>query len=174
MTVLELVCALGHVQLLEHFFKKLYVRHDRDFCLRKHQKSVDQQKFIFVPLLKRDEQTLNALLELTNLWTLQDLKDIMLLCKQLKWSEGLEITLRSKSCHRQFLTIPHTEQNQFLHYVTQIPYQQIDDVDAECETTSLEQDARKDIQVTVNGKKVVEQQELNPQEQRQHATTKTG
>ena len=88
-----------------------------------------------MPLLKRDEQTLNALLELTNLWTLQDMKDILHLCKQMKWAEGLEVTLKSKSCHRQFLTIPHTEQNEFLHYVTKITYQQIDDVDAEDEAT---------------------------------------
>lgn len=44
-------------------------------------KSIDEQKFIFIPILKRDEETLATLLELTNLWTIQDLKDIMLLCK---------------------------------------------------------------------------------------------
>ena len=67
-----------------------------------------------MPILNRDEVTLKKLLELTNLWTLRDLMDIMLLCKQMKWYEGVETVLRSKSCQRQYLTIPHTNQNEFL------------------------------------------------------------
>ena len=53
-----------------------------------------------MPILKRDESTLAALLELTNLWSLQDMCDILLFCKQMKWTEGIETVLKSKACHR--------------------------------------------------------------------------
>ena len=70
------------------------------------------------------------------------MSDILLFCKQMKWTEGIETVLKSKACHRQYLTIPHTSQNQFLHYVTQIPYQQIDDVAEDDEASTLESVAR--------------------------------
>lgn len=125
------------------------MRNSRDFVSERHSKSISEQKFIFVPLIKRDEQTVATLLQMTNLWSLQDLKDMMLLCKQLKWAEGIEIILRSKSCHRQYLTIPHTSQNLFLHYVSKIPYQLIDDIEANDESTMIELSRKGGLQITV-------------------------
>ena len=156
MTILEIICVLGHQSILQYLLKDLQVRHNRDFCQDRHSRSIDQQKFVFVPILKKDEQTLAALLELTNLWTLQDLCDMMLLCKQMKWAEGIETVLRSKSCHRQYLTVPNWIQNQFLNYVTKIPYQQIDDVEDDDEATAIEATAKQDIRVTADGKKILE------------------
>ena len=46
--------------------------------------------------------------------------------------------------------------------MTQIPYQEIDDVAEDDEATTLESVARQDLKITVNGKKVVEQQVMNP------------
>ena len=86
--------------MLECLLKESFVRHERDFCKNRNSKSIHEQNFIFVPILQRDEMALKLLLELTNLWTLNDLKDIMLLCKQMKWAEGIEVVLKSKSCHR--------------------------------------------------------------------------
>ena len=53
----------------------------------------------------------------------------------MKWFEGIEIVLKSKSCHRQYLTIPHTEQNIFLQSVTDMPFLLMDVNDAEDSST---------------------------------------
>lgn len=97
--MLEVVCCLQHRKLLDFLVKELCIQNDRDFVRSRHTKALFEQKFVYVPILKRDEITLGTLLELTNLWTLQDLQDIMLLCKQMKWEEGIETVLKSKSCH---------------------------------------------------------------------------
>mmetsp|Transcript_6917 Transcript_6917/g.8286 ORF Transcript_6917/g.8286 Transcript_6917/m.8286 type:complete len:110 (+) Transcript_6917:1296-1625(+) len=109
MTIFELACCMKHHKLLDMLIRGLGVRHERDFTRDRASKQIHEQIFVFVPILNRDETTLQKLLELTNLWTLRDLHDIMLFCKQLKWFEGIEVVLKSKSCHRQYLTIPHTE-----------------------------------------------------------------
>ena len=135
MNMLELTCTLGHHKLLDYMLRDQCIRHDRDFTSQRHAKSVNEQKFIFIPILRRDDDTLATLLEMSNLWSLQDLQDIMQLCKQMKWAEGIETTLKSKSSHRQYMTIPFTSQNIFLHYVTGIPYQMMDDVGEDDEST---------------------------------------
>ena len=55
MTILEIICVLGHQSLLQYLLKDLQVRHNRDFCQDRHARSINQQKFVFVPILKRDE-----------------------------------------------------------------------------------------------------------------------
>ena len=81
MTLFEVICLLRHQNLLDHLIKELVVRHNRDFTKNRSSKAIHEQNFVFLPILNRDEVTLAKLLELTNLWTLQDLQDIMLLCK---------------------------------------------------------------------------------------------
>ena len=109
-----------------------------------------------MPILNRDDVTLAKLLDLTNLWSLQDLQDIMLLCKQMKWSEGIETVLKSKSCHRQYLTIPHTSQNVFLQYVTNLPYQMMDDLSEDDSTEASASLQKNTLRVLVDGKKITE------------------
>jgi len=161
MSLVELVCCLKHHKLLDFLFKELYVRHARDFSENRRQKQLHEQNFVFVPILNRDEVTLGKLLELTSLWTLQELQDVMLLCKHMKWSEGVETVLRSKACHRLYLAIPHTTQNVFLQFVTNLPYQLIDELDDGDDAT------RESLRVTIAAKKISGQQIMNPQEQAQ-------
>ena len=108
MNLLEIACIKQHYKLMHFMIKDLVVRHGRDFGLRRSDLHVTEQNFIFLPILRRDETTLETLLGLTNMWSMEQLKDIMVLCKQMKWHEGIQIVLKSKSCHRQYLTIPHT------------------------------------------------------------------
>ena len=63
------------------------LRTNRDF--RAHHQMIHDMQFIFVPILKKNSQMLKELLQISNLWTLEDMKDIMVLCKQAKWSEGI-------------------------------------------------------------------------------------
>ena len=41
MSILELVCVLGHQQLLQYLLKDLQVRHNRDFSVDRHSRSID-------------------------------------------------------------------------------------------------------------------------------------
>ena len=107
MTVFEIACCLQKPDLVKLLISAPFcVRHDRDITTRRGQKQLHEQMFIFAPMVNRDEATFKELLELSNLWTLRDMHDLMFFCKQLKWFEGIEIVLKSKSCRRQYLTIP--------------------------------------------------------------------
>ena len=122
MTIFEVACCLQKVNVLRMLINDFGVRHERDITSLRSQKQLHEQAFIFVPLVNRDEDTMRELLELSNLWTMRDLHDLMFFSKQLKWFVGIEIILKSKSCRRQYLTIPHTEQNAFLHQVADLPF----------------------------------------------------
>jgi hypothetical protein len=100
------------------------LRNKRDFCAN-HQMIQDTHA-VFVPILKKQGLMLRELLEISNLWTLEDLKDMMVLCKQAKWSEGISIILQSKAMHRNFLAMHHIDQNIFLHDTVRLPYELLD------------------------------------------------
>lgn len=123
-TMLEIVCTLGNLTLFDYLTKTLRLRHARDFRSDQGQiQFVSQQYFVYLPLLRRDEKFVTELLELTNLWTLGQLEDMALICRQLKWSKGINAVLSSKSCKRQYLTMPHTSQNLFLRYIMKLPFE---------------------------------------------------
>jgi hypothetical protein len=71
------------------------------------------------------------LLDITTLWTLDDLKDMIGLCKQAKWAEGISIILQSKAMHRKYLAMHNVDQNAFLHQMIVIPYEILDSNDFE-------------------------------------------
>ena len=73
MTMIEVICCLQHRKLLDFLVKELGITHSRDFVRNRQAKALNEQKFVYMPILKRDEATLATLLELINLWTLQDL-----------------------------------------------------------------------------------------------------
>ena len=104
--------------------KEMNLRNKRDFCAN-HQMIQDTHA-VFVPILKKQGLMLRELLEISNLWTLEDLKDMMVLCKQAKWSEGISIILQSKAMHRNFLAMHHIDQNIFLHDTVRLPYELLD------------------------------------------------
>ena len=96
--------------------------------------------FAFVPILKKNAVMLRELLEISNLWSLADLRDIMVLCKQAKWAEGISIVLQSKAMHRNFLAMHHVDQNQFLHETIMLPYELLDS--NEYEMAQMDDDER--------------------------------
>ena len=65
------------------------------------------------------------LLALPNLWTLQQLEDLMQLSKQMRWSRGIEVILESKSCQRIFTSLSHTVQNIFCRRALKLPYEKL-------------------------------------------------
>ena len=113
MNLLEIACIKQHYKLQDFLVNQMLVRHERDFGIRRGDLQISEQNFVYLPILRRDEGTLTTLLELTNLWSMDQLKDIMILCKHMKWHEGISIVLKSKSCCRQYLTIAHQNQNIF-------------------------------------------------------------
>lgn len=100
------------------------LRNKRDF--RADHKMIHEMHFVFVPILKRNAQMLSELLEIMNMWSLDDLKDIMVLCKQAKWADGISIVLQSKAMRRQFLSMHNVDQNLFLNDTVMIPYELLD------------------------------------------------
>ena len=106
MNVVEIACCLGNQNILNVLLDEKVVKHERDFSINRLKRNIFQQNFVLIPILKRDEQTLAKLLDLTNLWQLQDMNQIILLCKQVKWPAGIEIVLKSKSCKMLYEALP--------------------------------------------------------------------
>ena len=75
----------------------------------------------------------------------------------MKWFHGVEVVLKSKSAHRQYLTIDHQNQNLFLQYVTKLPYQIMDVIPEEDEASTMESALRGSTRITINKKLVTEQ-----------------
>ena len=100
MSLLEVACCTQRMKVVQMMTETLNMRNSRDFIDDRRNKSIQEQRFIFIPILNRDAETLQTLMELSNIWSMQDIQDIMSFCKQVKWPRGVEIVLESKSCTR--------------------------------------------------------------------------
>jgi hypothetical protein len=70
---------------------------------------IHDQHFVYIPILKKNALIVRELLQISSLWTMDDLVDMMVLCKQAKWAEGITIVLQSKAMHRNFLALTHVD-----------------------------------------------------------------
>ena len=127
MSMLEIACCARKTKIFKFMTELLNMRKSRDFLVDRRNKWIQEQRFVFIPILNRDEHIFEGLLELSNIWSVQDLQDLMLFCKQAKWIRGVEIVLQSKSCTRQFLCLDHVEQNRFCHKALQLAYELTDE-----------------------------------------------
>ena len=61
--------------------------------------------FIFVPIVKKYSGILEILLNLSCLWSPEDLSQIIQFLKQAKWIEGLSIFFESNSVKQYFVQL---------------------------------------------------------------------
>lgn len=80
LSVLQLACMLGQQDIFSFLVNDMNLRNKRDFSARK-QTMIHEKPFIFVPILKKHAAMLKELLNIPTLWTLEDLKDMIVLCK---------------------------------------------------------------------------------------------
>ena len=130
MNILELACVFGYHDIFMFLVKDMNLRNARDFLKRENSMIHDQQ-FVYIPILKKNALIVRELLQISSLWTMDDLVDMMVLCKQAKWAEGITIVLQSKAMHRNFLALTHVDQNLFLHDTVKLSYELLDSNDYE-------------------------------------------
>ena len=58
---------------------------------------IQNMTFLYVPALKKDLQSFEVALNYINCLTREDVRDLLLLLKQINWTEGIEAALKSKS-----------------------------------------------------------------------------
>jgi hypothetical protein len=93
MSMLEIACCTRKTKIFKFMTELLNMRKSRDFLVDRRNKWIQEQRFVFIPILNRDDHIFEGLLELSNIWSMQDLQDLMLFCKQAKWVRGVEIVL---------------------------------------------------------------------------------
>jgi len=58
---------------------------------------VEDMRFIYVPVLKKDISTFEVALNYIKFLTKQDVSDLLYLLKQVAWTAGIEAALKSKA-----------------------------------------------------------------------------
>ena len=79
MNPLELACVRGHASLLSYLVNECNYRSRSEF--QKEFGPIESMPFIFVPLLQKNGEIMEILLNISTLWTLEDLKNIFLFMK---------------------------------------------------------------------------------------------
>ena len=77
----------------------------------------------------------------------------MMCCKQVKWPRGVELTLQSNACVRQYLTVSHEEQNKFLHKALNLPFELTDEEMPGADLSTMADEQRTAIPITQNGQR---------------------
>ena len=133
--MLECSCVLDNdKRVFKYLTEEVYVKHSRDFNVNRANLRIHEQSFIFIPFLRKKWSIVKDILALYNLWSMKQLEDLMLLGKQLKWSQGIELVLDSRSCQRLYMNLPHTAQNVFCSRLLRLPYEKIHSNDEDEET----------------------------------------
>ena len=70
MSMMECICVFDKKKLLKYMIEELHLCHSRDFGIRRGNKRINEQYFIFVPMLRKEMGMCIDLLALPNLWTL--------------------------------------------------------------------------------------------------------
>ena len=134
--MLECSCVLDNdKKVFKYLTEEVHVKHSRDFNVDRANLRIHEQSFIFIPFLRKKWSIVKDVLALYNLWSMKQLEDLMLLSKQIKWSQGIEQVLDSISCQRLYMNLPPTAQNVFCSRLLRLPYEKIHSNDEDEETT---------------------------------------
>jgi len=93
-----------------------------DFCPDYENLKLEEMNFIFKPLVQRRTEVVEVLLSLPNLWSYEELVQISIFLKQLKWKKGFEIFFRSPAVTQQFKTIDLPDRFKFIRNSMMLPY----------------------------------------------------
>jgi len=100
MNPIELACVRGHSELLTYYINELNIQTKVEFNVNYETLSIEQMPFIFVPIVTKNAEVFKILLNISNLWSYNDLKEISIFLKQIKWREGYQIFFRTISVHQ--------------------------------------------------------------------------
>lgn len=78
--------------------------------------------FIYVPILQKNRDILELLLDVPTLWCMEELKSIAMFMKQVKWREGFQVLLSSKAIHQQYKRLVLPERFQFIREFLVMPF----------------------------------------------------
>ena len=70
LSMMECVCVFDKKKLFRYMMEELHLCHSRDFNLNRNNQTINEQYFIFVPMLRKEMGMCSDLLNLSNLWTL--------------------------------------------------------------------------------------------------------
>ena len=81
MSMLECICVFNQKKLFKYLIEDELICHSRDFNMKRNNQKICEQMFIFIPMIKKEWWIVTDLLQLSNLWSLKQLEDLMLLSK---------------------------------------------------------------------------------------------
>ena len=64
--------------------------------------SIEEMPFIYVPIVQKYAEVFRILMSIPTLWSYDDIIQIAIFLKQIKWREGLKIFFKSQSVHQQY------------------------------------------------------------------------
>ena len=81
LSMLECACVFNQKKVFKYLIEDMHICHSRDFSIKRGNQMISEQLFIFIPMIKKEWAMVTDLLQLSNLWTLKQLEDLMLLSK---------------------------------------------------------------------------------------------
>lgn len=123
MNPVELACVRGFHDILRYFTREMNLTSKSEFNAEHEFLKIEEMPFIFVPIAQKQTEILEILLNLPNLWSYEDLKQISILLKQVKWREGFKIFFKSLSVHHQYKMLSFPERFRFIRDCLMLPYQ---------------------------------------------------
>ena len=97
MNPVELACVRGCKEVLSYFVKDMNLKSKTEFNVNHATLPLEQQPFIYCPLLRKDAGVIEILLDIANMWNYDELSLILVFMKQVKWREGIQIFFKSNA-----------------------------------------------------------------------------
>lgn len=91
----------GQVKIVQYLLKDCHLIYKRDLNTVGG-KSVHEMKHFFFVVMKKDIKVFEVLCQWLSL-SREDIKELMWLLTQVKWTLGIETLLQSKLCHDMFV-----------------------------------------------------------------------
>jgi len=64
---------------------------------------------LFLPIIRKDIEVLRMLFHSNIYLTCQEIKDVLVICKDVSWTEGIECILKSRVCAQMFTYLSHKD-----------------------------------------------------------------
>eukprot|EP00347_Sterkiella_histriomuscorum_P004381 403360676 len=126
---LELSFVYQQTKLVRYFIQDLNLKSYRDLRMNKKEDLVSQMEFLVVPILKKNKELLEILLDLDHLWVYEDLKEICNIIKLAQWPQGIQVVLESKAANVIFAKLNLKDRFRFVRDFLALPFklQQVDE-----------------------------------------------
>ena len=98
MNPIELAAVKGQDAVLSHLVNVANFRKRSEFT--NNWGSIETMPFIFAPILSKNSKVVKILLDVANLWSMDELKQIAVYMKHVNWPEGIKIVLASTALHQ--------------------------------------------------------------------------